>query len=468
MEQLNQPFDVSNIRDLLTVVFKHKRKIIITFLIIFIGATLVAFQSKRLYEAKSVLLVKFGREFMSRPEVGSGNPGLAVLPETIIRGEMSILTSRDLISKVIRTVGPENLRGNAHSTNKTGGGNITEEQQILKAFEENLSVTNVSGSSLIQVTFTHANPVVAAKVVNTLVDAFKEKHLEVFSADSTPFLQGQQKVFEKKLRESEANLAAFKQKNRVISFEEQRTALLGQRSALDTSLKAAQSQISELEQKIAFIKSSRWTTDVPPEIRAQMAVLQQKEREISEKYTENSTAMANLRRELQTAKELVRRNSEETRQIELGKTEGELSIARARADSLRRQLGQVDGETRMLDAQGRELGDLKREATQQEQAYQAYSKKLEESLIMDDMDRRKMVAISVVEQASSSMLPKRGKLGKKEIVGVGFFGGIGAGILLAFLLEFLSPCMTTPSNVEKRLKLPVLVSVPLKKSLPRY
>jgi len=65
-------------------------------------------------------------------------------------------------------------------------------------------------------------------------------------------------------------------------------------------------------------------------------------------------------------------------------------------------------------------------------------------------------------------MPKRGKLGKKEIVGVGFFGGIGAGILLAFLLEFLSPCMTTPSNVEKRLRLPVLVSIPLKKSLPRY
>jgi len=55
---------------------------------------------------------------------------------------------------------------------------------------------------------------------------------------------------------------------------------------------------------------------------------------------------------------------------------------------------------RILDAGGRQLQDLKREASEQEQNYQNYARKLEESRIMEDMDRRKMVAISIVENAT--------------------------------------------------------------------
>jgi uncharacterized protein involved in exopolysaccharide biosynthesis len=51
-------FDLGNIRDLLAIVFKHKYKIIITFLVIFAGVTIFAFLIPRAYEAKSVLLVK--------------------------------------------------------------------------------------------------------------------------------------------------------------------------------------------------------------------------------------------------------------------------------------------------------------------------------------------------------------------------------------------------------------------------
>ena len=80
-------FDLGNIRDLLAIIFKHKYKIIITFLVIFAGVTIFAFLIPRAYEAKSVLLVKFGREFMSRPEVGAGGPGFSIPPETIMRGE---------------------------------------------------------------------------------------------------------------------------------------------------------------------------------------------------------------------------------------------------------------------------------------------------------------------------------------------------------------------------------------------
>jgi uncharacterized protein involved in exopolysaccharide biosynthesis len=250
-----------------------------------------------------------------------------------------------------------------------------------------------------------------------------------------------------------------KEKNRVFSFEEQKTALIVQRSALDAALKTSQNQISELEQKISFIRSPKWTVDPLPELRTQLVTLQQRERELLEKYTDSSRAVQAQRQEIQAAQNAIKRNFEEMRQIELGRVEGELSVVKARSDSLKRQLGQVEGEVRTLDGRGRELQDLKRETAQQEQSYQTYAKKLEESLIMDDMDQRKMVAISTIEKAIPSMIPKKQRFDKKQMIAGGFFGGILAGIALAFFLEFMSPGMTTPMSAERRLGIPVMVAI---------
>jgi uncharacterized protein involved in exopolysaccharide biosynthesis/Mrp family chromosome partitioning ATPase len=448
---------MSSARDILTILFKYKYTILVIFLIISIGVTLYAFSLKRVYESQSVLLVKFGREFTPRPEVGGDTGrGFSVPPETIMRAEMSLLTSRDLIDTVVKLLGAEKI---FPSLSKALPGSILSDDFAINLFRANLSVTNIQGSSMIQIAFTHPNPYIAANVVNTLVDAFKEKHLEVFSTDSTPFLKSQEKVFQERLKESETKLAGLKQKYGVFSFEEQKTALIAQRSTLDTNLKAAQSQVSELEQKVAMVRSPKWLAEVPPEIRAQLLALQQREREVMGKYVDGSVPVQNVRNEIEAVKESLKRQSEEIRQTEIHKAEGELSIAKARVDNLRRQLGQVEGVLQSLEARALELQEVKREAALQEQNYQTYAKKLEESQVRDDMERQKIVAITVVEKAMASSIPKQGRFSKRQLVPMGFFGGIAAGIALAFMLEFMAPGMTTPWSAERRLNLPVMAAI---------
>ncbi len=456
MEQSNQPFDLSSARDILTILFKYKYTILVIFLIISMGVTLYAFSLQRVYESQSVLLVKLGREFTTRPEVGDAGRGFSVPPETIMRAEMSLMTSRDLINTVIKTVGPEKI---FPSLNKAPLDSIAPDELATRLFQENLSVTNIQGSSMIQIAFTHPDPYFAAKVVNTLVDAFKEKHLEVFSTDSTPFLKSQEKVFQERLKESETKLSSLKQKHGVFSYEEQKTALIQQRSALDTNLKAAQSQVSELEQKVVMIKSPKWMAEVPPEIRAQLLALQQREREIMGKYVDGALPVQNIRKEIEAVKDSLKKQSEEIRQSELHKAEGELSMAKARAENIRRQLGQIEGALQSLESRAVELQELKREAALQEQNYQTYSKRLEESQVRDDMDRQKIVAITVVEKAMASSIPKQGRFSKRQLLPMGFFGGIGAGLALAFLLEFMAPGMATPWSAERRLNLPVMAAI---------
>ncbi len=455
-EKRHQPIDFTNMRDLLSVIFKRKYTILAVFVVVFGGVALYAFLAPRIYEAKSILLVKLGREFMRTSEGANTSPGLSVQPETIMKSEISILTSRDLVTRVIDSLGIARIYPAIAKGSPTPRG---AEEAAVASFEENLTVTNIPGSGLIQVAFSHGDPSISAKVVNTLVDTFKDKHLDVFGGKTTAFLERQEKAFQERLRESEGSLSAFKLKNNVYSFEEQKTNLIELLGTLDEKLKTAQNEVTELEQRMAFVRSPRWTADPPVETRNQLVALQQKEQGLLERYTENSRTVQAVRQELGALKDAIGKAAEETRRIELGKIEGQLAGARARAGSIRAQMRQVEGELRSLDTHGRELQSLKRETAQLEQNHQIYSRKLEESIIMDDMDRQKMVAVSVIQKATPPAFPKKQKLSRSQMVGAGFFGGIAAGIALAIILELMTPGMPTPESAEKSLGVPVLITV---------
>ena len=63
----------------------------------------------------------------------------------------------------------------------------------------------------------------AAKAVNTLIEFFTDKHVEVYSDPKSSFLEEQADEYGGKLREAEGSLQAFKQKHQVFSLDEQRT-----------------------------------------------------------------------------------------------------------------------------------------------------------------------------------------------------------------------------------------------------
>ena len=61
MEEQHQTY---SLRDLLAILFKHKYKILIPFVVIAIGTLVVAkLMTQKQFVARAVLMVKFGREF---------------------------------------------------------------------------------------------------------------------------------------------------------------------------------------------------------------------------------------------------------------------------------------------------------------------------------------------------------------------------------------------------------------------
>ena len=342
----------------MTVLFKHRYTILIIFFAVVATVTIGSFLLAPTYEAKSSLLIKFGREYIYRSEVGErgsdSRPSIPLNQEEVINSEIQILTSRDLIEKVITTLKVENIYPDfVEDPPKT----MTPLEAAILQFEKKLSVEGIKKSNVIEISFQHKDPRMAAKAVNLLVDFLKEKHLQVYSDPKSSFLEQQLSAYEQRLKESQNQLEVFKQKYRVFSLEEQRTLLLKQRTDLDTVFKTAQNQVRELQNKLSSLKNQMQTIskDVPlyteterykiiDDAKAQLLTLQLKEQELLQRYNEDRPLVVNVRKEIKIVQDFIKEQEEDLKgkvrtgqnivyqdlEREMMKTQAELSSQEAK------------------------------------------------------------------------------------------------------------------------------------------
>ena len=481
---MDQPYQTSSLRDFLTVLFKHKNTILIIFFTVVATVTIGSFLLSPTYEAKSSLLVKFGREYIYSSEVGERVPDMRIVPlnqEEVINSEIQILTSRDLIEKVITTLKVENIYPDLA---KNPPGRFTPLEAAIEQFEKTLSVEGIKKSNVIQVSFQHKDPRIAAKAVNLLVDFLKEKHLQVYSDPKSSFLEQQLLTYEQSLIESQNQLKDFKQKYRVFSLEEQRTLLLKQRTDLDSTLKTAQNQVKELQNRLSSLKNQMQTVskDVPlyseteryktiDDAKTQLLTLQLREQQLLQKYNENTPLVVNVRKEITIVQGFIKEQEEDLKgkvrtgqnivyqdlEREIIKTQAELSSQEAKRAALQGQIAQLDIEIPNLDLRENELENLKRDMSSNERNYKTYLEKVEEARISDDLNRQKMANISVIQTAS--VPPKPIKPRKRLNIALSIVLGAVAGLGLAFFSEYTSQGLSTPESVERRLGLPVLATI---------
>jgi uncharacterized protein involved in exopolysaccharide biosynthesis len=484
MERTNsrrQEIQKWNLRDFLTIFFKHRAMILTIFSVVVVLVTIASFTASPVYEAKSSLLVKYGREYMNQSEVGTSQPIMSMNQEGMINSEIQILRSPDLAKRVIETI---KLGKIYPDLLKNPSGNIQPLDIAVARFERQLKVGDVKKSSVIQVSFEHGNPRIASEVVTLLVDFFKEKHLQVFSTPQSSFLEGQVTAFRKKLLESESEMQSFKQKNRVYSLDEQRTLLLKQRTDLASEMMAARNSIDELQQRLTTLRArtkSLTTSNalytaterekIIVEARNKLLALEISQQELLRKYKEDNKLVVENRKQIQLVKNfLSEQEADISKKVVTGnavyqeaqkdavKSEADLSAQRAKYATLKVQLGQLDGEIRNLDLREKEMQNLKRDMVTNEKNFQIYGDKMEEARIIDDMNRLKMANISVIQPASIPVAPVKPKKGLNIFLGMIF--GTLSGIGFALFSERNSQGMVTPEIVERRLNLKVLATIP--------
>jgi uncharacterized protein involved in exopolysaccharide biosynthesis len=466
-----------NIRDILIILFKYKYKILSVFLLTILAAFIVYKTLPVRYEATSLLMLRYGREYATPNVSGDPSPLRVGLAE-IVNSEVAILSSKDLKETVIGKIGVDKLVANASALSARS---IDPTQVAIMSMEKDLQVQPGKSSNLISVSYRSENPRLAADVVNTLINNYQEKRLQVLSDPKpTLFLENKVASFYNRLRDSEQKLESFKQTNRVYAFEDQRTMLLHTREELNASASACQTQVQELREKLTVLgNEAKEMANVLPDTSSpeagdnaegQLLTLKRKEQELLSKYKEGNPLIANVRQEMKVVEDFMAKRKQNPKvltnkvsqelQKEIVTTKADLASLEVRLIQQKQQLESLDKEIQALDLQENYVRDLRRGLLSSEQMYDAYSKRLEEARISDDMDRQKMTSINVVEKASVPIAPVSPSRPLGFFLAVAAVAGLGGGIVIAFLLESLGQGLLSAQKAEKRLNLPVLLVIP--------
>ncbi len=471
---------LGSLRDILNILFKHKARMITIFATIVITVTVGSFLMAPVYEASSKVLVKFGRENVftpTSPTAGGNQPILFDSSrEERLNSEIEIFRGRNLIETALTKLGVTTIYPTIDQKPlipRPWAKELTPLEKATMAFEKKLSIEGVKKSDVIEIKFEHTDPVIAAQAVNSLTDAFLDHHLLVYKqSQQYSFFDEQVKLLDKKLKDSENELEGLRRQHNISSLEEQKTLLLNQISGLEVELAGTRSAISENEGKMSALKAGGSSnlaelklgteTELNPyaisSIRNRLSELKLKEEELLAKYTEESIMVTNVRKEIQTAQDLLNKEEKTYHDKSVTSITHDLTALRSKEASQRAHLEEYREALSRINTIELRLKELERDVKLNEENYQLYIKNMEEARISDAMDSQKIANISVIEPAQPPIKPVKPKKLLNILLSIilGSFAALG----VAFSSEYLSHTFNNSAEVKSKLGIQVLATIP--------
>jgi len=491
------------LRDFAVVVFRHRQLIVLTFLGIFIGATVTALMQPYQYEAGIKVLLTRGRAdpMVTTEQTDMPRSLSTIVTEADVNSEVELIKSRDLLEKVVVASGldqsPRNKTwwdGLFSSGTKVAGATSNEAQDKkgngsggAGAVMARLNVEPVIKSNIITVTYKAPDPQMAARVVNALADLYLDKHLEVHRASGAlGFFQQETERYRKGLANVEAQMSGFGQAQGVASAQLENEITLRSLSEFETKLKDSNAAIAETEERIRsleaevaatparLISTVRTSTsrEVVQNLKSTLLTLELKRTEMLGKYdpsyravqevekqiAQTRTALAMEERPSQQEEGTDRNPTYERLKEQLGGAKSDLPALKARSAKLAQSVLALKEKSRWLYQKEIAQNDLFRTQKIAEVNYQLYLHKQEEARISDELDKQRILNVAIVDRAMVPVQPSG--IPRSLLVLIGGVLAVLMSVGLAFGLDLLSPTFRTPDEVRAFLNIPILAAIP--------
>ena len=349
-----------------------------------------------------------------------------------------------------------------------------------------MEIEALKNSNIITISFEAKSQKLAQEAINKLIGFYLDKHINVHrTRGSYEFFNEQTDQFRSTLAQAEENLRELKNKTGIASLEEQRRVLVKRIGDLEQELDGTESALAASKAKGPSdgeepLRSPRDTGDPGDRrhpnqgvdlMRARLYDLQLKEQDLLSKFTETSTPVQEVRRQIAEAQALISKEEPTRTQVTKGLNEAykqvqlallaekaTLSSLEAKAKEQRAQLNSTRGELKAINDSEIRLVQAQREMGIQEANYRKYYEKLEQARIDNALEIGKISNISVVQPATYPVEPVRPR--KMLNLALGLFLGIFGGFGLAFFSEYMDHTFKKPEDIEERLKLPTLAAIP--------
>lgn len=334
----------------------------------------------------------------------------------------------------------------------------------IGAFMSRLSVEQERNSLIVNVSFDAHDPVLAAEVANVIATAYIESGLEArlqMVQKATTWLTDRLDGLRTKVEESEKALQAYREQQGLVDMAGDGDLASAQLQSISERLVAARAKVGELESMYAQARNlqsqgatslSSLQSPLVVQMKTAEAEAERKIAELSQRYGPKHPKMIAAQSDLQAARQKLRG---ELGNVVAGVSK-ELAAARATAAQLQREYDQLKGQVQDVNRKGFRLQALEREVAANRQLYDTFLTRFKETNVVGDMDTTNARVIDPAQVPSSPEKPN-----KKRMVSIAVFLALLAGIGLAFMIERLDNTLKSGNELEDRLGLPMLGSLPL-------
>jgi len=511
------------LKDALGVVFKRKRLILGLFLIVALGISFAVLSIPTSYEVSGKLVVTRSRGDVLVTPADQRNFNFTVTAPTLqdmaVHAEM--LKNRSLAEAVVQKLGLDRKKEQeqakeakaADSVLQAGlnqisvwipwasGGSsssqkVAPEQGRLNSTVDavllGLTIQVVPNSNLIYVRYRSSDPVKGAEIVNTLLDLYRDRYLDLRRHPGVvEFFGDQRDQLEQILRTSESALKDFERRTGLMSAAVQVDAYSRRLAEAENNLIDAQYDMKEATQRLEILKvelakqperlpssSSVKHNPMIQTLQERLLTLEMDKQRLLTLYTENDRRVLDKQIEIDAQQ---KRLAEVKLQQWVPDTEvSTLNDARRdmqdkilgatlmvqknaiRVEGARAITGEMRARVRELSVADVEKQALVREIQASSDAYLLYRKKAEEARVTSALDDNKITNVSIGELASRQGAPvgPPKNLSLLFAVMVGLVSGVGG----AFLREFFDGSIKNEHEIRATVDLPVLGSIPEEKN----
>lgn len=453
--------DTLDIRGLYAVLQRRWKVITGVALAVTLLTFVIVMMQTKLYTAQTVL------QFESRKQtVASFESVLAETPpeEAFIKTEIDVVRSRYLAGRIIDKLNLANdkefnpslegpgvlssitdfLGGMVESTDPAQQQEIERRRLRSKMIDkvlEQLEAYAGPKSYTLYIRFTSESPDTAARVANTFAEEYLTYQLEKkyqATKRANDWLNNRLQELRKKLRESEAAVAAFRDKHGLVAKDD-RSISDQQLNELNTQLILARSERAQAEARLNRAQQLRGSgggesinevldSYLIQRLREQETNIVRERADLASRYGQNHPRMIKVNNELRDVQAKIK--------VEINKImEGlrnEVVIARSREQSLESSLASLQGKVGQSNRAEVELAELERQQEANRTLYNALLGRFKETSQGQDLQQVDASVISAAEAPVKASWPPR-----LLFLVLALFIGTVLGTTVAFILEML-------------------------------
>ncbi len=471
-------------REVAATLFRRPQLTAGAFAFVLVATMLFVIFSAR-YESHFKVLLRRGR---FDPVVSSQPPGTMDfarpdITEEELNSEVELLRDEDLLRQVVKTAGL--IPADTAESDRPAA-----IEHAARKLSRRLNVEALKKSNLVQVSYKDTSPEQAARVLATLSELYVQRHTDLQRPPGeNQFFDQQTSSYEKRLQQSETELASFTRNRGIASAALERDIALQKLGEADAGYRQIDQDRVETERRIdmlgeqlkAFPSRSvtlkRWA-DNPgalEKMKTHLLDLLLKRTDLLSRYEPSYRLVQEVEQEIAETKALIAAEAlapvrDETTdkdpnyewaRLELEKAEVQRAGLLARQNDASAQVATLRMFAQRLQTASLDQQDLMRTSKAEEDNYLLYLHKREEARIGDALDERRILNVAVVEPPSAPALPVHSMLLYFVLAfGLAMVFSIGA----AFITEYFDPTVRTPDEAYGLLDVPVLAWLPAKQS----